>query len=186
MKLREQVGLNIRNLRNSRGLSQEQLALAADLLFRNDSCHQILEWRHHGGGSTRGKAVEVVPGDEERAFLEAQFRRHKAPRPSPTAAGSSFRAPRGCEAGRSPGGSACTSTGSASGAGASPGSASRASRTSTAPDVPAWRPTARWRRSPAGRRTRCRRVRRTGRSGAWPGRRACRTRPCTGSGRRSA
>ena len=31
MKLREQVGLNIRNLRNSRGLSQEKLALAADL-----------------------------------------------------------------------------------------------------------------------------------------------------------
>ena len=31
MKLREQVGLNIRNLRNSRGLSQEKFALAADL-----------------------------------------------------------------------------------------------------------------------------------------------------------
>jgi len=31
MKLREQVGLNIRNLRNSRGLSQEKLGLAADL-----------------------------------------------------------------------------------------------------------------------------------------------------------
>ena len=31
MKLREQVGLNIRNLGNSRGLSQEKLALAADL-----------------------------------------------------------------------------------------------------------------------------------------------------------
>ncbi len=31
MKLRKQVGLNIRNLRNSRGLSQEQFALAADL-----------------------------------------------------------------------------------------------------------------------------------------------------------
>ncbi|MFY0623413.1 MAG: helix-turn-helix transcriptional regulator [Pelagimonas sp.] len=31
MKLREQVGLNIRNLRNSRGLSQEQLALAAEV-----------------------------------------------------------------------------------------------------------------------------------------------------------
>ncbi len=31
MELREQVGLNIRNLRNSRGLSQEQLALAADI-----------------------------------------------------------------------------------------------------------------------------------------------------------
>ena len=31
MKLREQVGLNIRNLRSSSGLSQEKLALAADL-----------------------------------------------------------------------------------------------------------------------------------------------------------
>ena len=31
MKLRERVGLNIRNERNFRGLSQEQLALAADL-----------------------------------------------------------------------------------------------------------------------------------------------------------
>ena len=31
MKLQEEVGLNIRNLRNSRGLSQEQLALAADI-----------------------------------------------------------------------------------------------------------------------------------------------------------
>lgn len=31
MKLRETVGLNIRNLRNSRGMSQEQLALAADM-----------------------------------------------------------------------------------------------------------------------------------------------------------
>ena len=31
MNFRERVGLNIRNLRNSRGLSQEQLALAADL-----------------------------------------------------------------------------------------------------------------------------------------------------------
>ena len=31
MKLRERVGLNIRNKRNFRGLSQEQLALAADL-----------------------------------------------------------------------------------------------------------------------------------------------------------
>ena len=30
MKLRERVGLNVRNLRNSRGLSQEQLALAAE------------------------------------------------------------------------------------------------------------------------------------------------------------
>lgn len=31
MKLREQVGLNIRNLRSSKGMSQEQLALAADM-----------------------------------------------------------------------------------------------------------------------------------------------------------
>jgi len=31
MKLRERVRLNIRNERNFRGLSQEQLALAADL-----------------------------------------------------------------------------------------------------------------------------------------------------------
>lgn len=31
MKLRERVGLNIQNLRNSGGLSQEQLALAADM-----------------------------------------------------------------------------------------------------------------------------------------------------------
>jgi len=31
MKLRERVGLNIRNERNFRGLSQEQLALSADL-----------------------------------------------------------------------------------------------------------------------------------------------------------
>ena len=31
MKLRERVGLNVRNLRNSRGLSQEQLALAAEV-----------------------------------------------------------------------------------------------------------------------------------------------------------
>ena len=31
MKLQEEVGLNIRNLRNSRGLIQEQLALAADI-----------------------------------------------------------------------------------------------------------------------------------------------------------
>jgi transcriptional regulator with XRE-family HTH domain len=31
MKLRERVGLNIQNLRNSRGLSQEQLALATDM-----------------------------------------------------------------------------------------------------------------------------------------------------------
>ena len=31
MKLREQVGLNIRNLRSSKGMSQEELALAADM-----------------------------------------------------------------------------------------------------------------------------------------------------------
>ncbi|MEP4247381.1 helix-turn-helix domain-containing protein [Tateyamaria sp.] len=31
MRLREEVGLNIRNLRNSKGMSQEQLALAAEM-----------------------------------------------------------------------------------------------------------------------------------------------------------
>ena len=31
MKLRDRVGLNVRNLRNSKGLSQEQLALAAEV-----------------------------------------------------------------------------------------------------------------------------------------------------------
>lgn len=31
MNFRERVGLNIRNLRNSRGLSQEQLGLAAEV-----------------------------------------------------------------------------------------------------------------------------------------------------------
>ena len=31
MKLRDRVGLNVWNLRNSRGLSQEQLALAAEV-----------------------------------------------------------------------------------------------------------------------------------------------------------
>jgi len=31
MKLREQIGLNIQNIRHSRGLSQEQLALAANI-----------------------------------------------------------------------------------------------------------------------------------------------------------
>ncbi len=52
MKLREKVGLNIRNLRNSRGLSQEQLALAADLdrsyiseieLAKNSASIDVLE-----------------------------------------------------------------------------------------------------------------------------------------------
>ena len=52
MKLREQVGLNIRNLRNSRGLSQEQLALAAEVdrsyiseieLAKNSASLDVLE-----------------------------------------------------------------------------------------------------------------------------------------------
>lgn len=52
MKLREQVGLNIRNLRNSKGFSQEQLALAADLdrsyiseieLAKNSASIDVLE-----------------------------------------------------------------------------------------------------------------------------------------------
>ncbi|SFR57146.1 helix-turn-helix domain-containing protein [Litoreibacter janthinus] len=52
MKLREKVGLNIRNLRNFRGLSQEQLALAADLdrsyiseieLAKNSASIDVLE-----------------------------------------------------------------------------------------------------------------------------------------------
>ncbi|MFV8559617.1 helix-turn-helix domain-containing protein [Sulfitobacter sp. SBS6] len=52
MKLREQVGLNIRNLRNSKGMSQEQLALAADVdrsyiseieLAKNSASIDILE-----------------------------------------------------------------------------------------------------------------------------------------------
>ena len=52
MKLREQVGLNIRNLRNSRGLSQEQLGLAAEVdrsyiseieLAKNSASLDVLE-----------------------------------------------------------------------------------------------------------------------------------------------
>ena len=52
MKLRERVGLNVRNLRNSRGLSQEQLALAAEVdrsyiseieLAKNSASIDILE-----------------------------------------------------------------------------------------------------------------------------------------------
>lgn len=33
-----------------------------------------------GGGSTRGKAVAVALSDEERGYLAAYFRMHKAPR----------------------------------------------------------------------------------------------------------
>ena len=52
MKLRERVGLNVRNLRNSRGLSQEQLALAAEVdrsyiseieLAKNSASIDVLE-----------------------------------------------------------------------------------------------------------------------------------------------
>ncbi|WP_192966065.1 helix-turn-helix domain-containing protein [Phycobacter azelaicus] len=52
MKVRERVGLNVRNLRNSRGLSQEQLALAADVdrsyiseieLAKNSASIDVLE-----------------------------------------------------------------------------------------------------------------------------------------------
>ena len=52
MKLRERVGLNVRNLRSSRGLSQEQLALAADVdrsciseieLAKNSASIDVLE-----------------------------------------------------------------------------------------------------------------------------------------------
>ncbi len=52
MKLRERVGLNVRNLRSSRGLSQEQLALAAEVdrsyiseieLAKNSASIDILE-----------------------------------------------------------------------------------------------------------------------------------------------
>ena len=62
MKLREQVGLNIRNLRNSRGLSQEQLALAAEVdrsyiseieLAKNSASIDVLERIAH--------ALEVAP-----------------------------------------------------------------------------------------------------------------------------
>jgi transcriptional regulator with XRE-family HTH domain len=52
MKLRDRVGLNVRNLRNSKGLSQEQLALAAEVdrsyiseieLAKNSASIDILE-----------------------------------------------------------------------------------------------------------------------------------------------
>ncbi|WP_102870188.1 helix-turn-helix domain-containing protein [Phaeobacter inhibens] len=52
MKLRERVGLNVRNLRNSRGLSQEQIALAAEVdrsyiseieLAKNSASIDVLE-----------------------------------------------------------------------------------------------------------------------------------------------
>lgn len=52
MKLRERVGLNVRNLRNSKGLSQEQLALAAEVdrsyiseieLAKNSASIDVLE-----------------------------------------------------------------------------------------------------------------------------------------------
>jgi transcriptional regulator with XRE-family HTH domain len=52
MKLRERVALNVRNLRNSRGLSQEQLALAAEVdrsyiseieLAKNSASIDVLE-----------------------------------------------------------------------------------------------------------------------------------------------
>ncbi|QEE36311.1 helix-turn-helix transcriptional regulator [Octadecabacter sp. SW4] len=52
MELRERVGLNVRNLRSSRGLSQEQLALAADVdrsyiseieLAKNSASIDVLE-----------------------------------------------------------------------------------------------------------------------------------------------
>ncbi|MGH1331508.1 MAG: helix-turn-helix domain-containing protein [Paracoccaceae bacterium] len=52
MKVRDRVGLNVRNLRNSRGLNQEQLALAADVdrsyiseieLAKNSASIDVLE-----------------------------------------------------------------------------------------------------------------------------------------------
>ena len=52
MKFRKRVGLNIRNLRNSRGLSQEQLGLAAEVdrsyiseveLAKNSASLDVLE-----------------------------------------------------------------------------------------------------------------------------------------------
>ena len=52
MKLRDRVGLNVRNLRNSQGLSQEQLALAAEVdrsyiseieLAKNSASIDVLE-----------------------------------------------------------------------------------------------------------------------------------------------
>ena len=52
MKLRDRVGFNVRNLRNSKGLSQEQLALAAEVdrsyvseieLAKNSASIDVLE-----------------------------------------------------------------------------------------------------------------------------------------------
>ena len=52
MKLRDREGLNVRNLRNSKGLSQEQLALAAEVdrsyiseieLAKNSASIDVLE-----------------------------------------------------------------------------------------------------------------------------------------------
>jgi transcriptional regulator with XRE-family HTH domain len=52
MKLRDRVGLNVRNLKNSKGLSQEQLALAAEVdrsyiseieLAKNSASIDVLE-----------------------------------------------------------------------------------------------------------------------------------------------
>ena len=52
MKLRDRVGLNARNLKNSKGLSQEQLALAAEVdrsyiseieLAKNSASIDVLE-----------------------------------------------------------------------------------------------------------------------------------------------
>ena len=52
MKLRDRVGLNVRNIRNSKGLSQEQLALAAEVdrsyiseieLAKNSASIDVLE-----------------------------------------------------------------------------------------------------------------------------------------------
>ena len=52
MKLRDRVGLNVRNLRNSKGLNQEQLALAAEVdrsyiseieLAKNSASIDVLE-----------------------------------------------------------------------------------------------------------------------------------------------
>ncbi|SFK40732.1 helix-turn-helix domain-containing protein [Celeribacter marinus] len=52
MRLRKQVGLNIRNLRNSKGMTQEQLALAAKMdrsyvseieLAKNSASIDVLE-----------------------------------------------------------------------------------------------------------------------------------------------
>ncbi|KII14891.1 helix-turn-helix domain-containing protein [Phaeobacter sp. S60] len=64
MKLQEQIGLNIRNLRSSRGLSREQLALAANIdrsyiseieLAKNSASIDVLE--------RVADALEVDPKD---------------------------------------------------------------------------------------------------------------------------